>query len=79
VLVEPLAEVSVPPVLIVMVKPLRELAPMNELSGAVDAIVMAPPLLILIAVAPPNPAEDALVPPDMVMACAALNTPLNDV
>lgn len=47
----PVAEVKVPPVLMVSAKPERKLPPIKELLSAVVAMVMVPPLLILIAVA----------------------------
>jgi hypothetical protein len=69
--------VSVPPVLIVSVRPERRLTPINELAfEEVASIVIVPPLLILIAVALPSPEARSFVPPDIVTACATFIVPV---
>ena len=75
--VELVADVKVPPELIVKVKPERSPLPMNPLLFAVVAKVMVPPLLILMAVAFPKPAVALLVPAVMVTFCATLIVPVN--
>ena len=68
--------VNVPPALIVRVKPLRRLVPINPLELAVDCSVIVPPLLILIAVALPKPPAVALVPAVILTACATFRVPV---
>ena len=61
----------------VSVKPERKLVPINPLLFAVVANVIVPPLLILIAVALPKPATEALVPAVMIIGWLMLIVPVN--
>ena len=66
-----------PPVLMVIANPGLVPKPIKPLLSLLLASVMVPPLLILISVALPNPAIEALVPPVIVTGCAMLIFPVN--